>query len=589
MSASRFCLVAAALGCLLAPASKADAQAYGMADFVDHTDLNWFEPNELDLDGRMEPKRGYYFSYEKLAWAFTAERIEIGSPGLEVDSENPFPFDADEQTGRTQFRVDELTLVGFTPEDLNAIFGYEFVTDDMGDIVFITRTGFDDEGNQFTFQSPQLSATTFDQAFQSYNVQNGIQDAVPEASLGWGDRYEFGYNNGERGWRIGVLDGPVTRSEGVYGAGTNHPFDSLTDGNGAGQDNFYQVPPASDDVQGGGPVNEFLALGFGSVAVNFQLPDETNVLDANGNVVGNTYLTGFRDYMQNINPNVTVYGPINFIGSFGAIVDSNDFDDDEVVQIIDDIDGDLDGGFTFIVADLDGDGTIDEDEILSYTFDLDDAYTFNVFFDQVELRNRVEMDGVEWMLTHQIDQSHRLEQGRRDSLEFSYGVRFVRLEDEFSFLGLGSILGRTGVRTDIENQIVGPQVGLRYTRDRGKWDFTFDGRCLFGFNAADLDQNGVFGEELIPGAANRPAVGRTTTSVYGERFDEFSPVAELRVEARYKLTKALSVKVGYNAQYIANIHRASRATLYNAPDFGYADDSSDILVNGVTLGVEINR
>ena len=41
-----------------------------------------------------------------------------------------------------------------------------------------------------------------------YIIQNGLQDVVPDAEFGWGERYEFGLRDDGHEWQISVLDGP---------------------------------------------------------------------------------------------------------------------------------------------------------------------------------------------------------------------------------------------------------------------------------------------------------------------------------------------------------------------------------------------
>jgi hypothetical protein len=583
MSATRLSLLTAACASLLAPASACWAQAYGAAHVVEHNDLNWFEPVELDLDGRIEAEEGFFFHYDKLYWNASGERVTVGQPGLTTTSETIYPEGASDAA--LQARVNELTVAGIAPSLIEAILNITFQVDGAGNIITIPTQIPDPNGNDgngisfITIDAPQVDPTESGNPVQPYQVQNGIQDATPDAEFAWGERYEFGYSDGERGWMIGVLDGPEVQSDGFYGAG-NTPYDSQTDGNGPGPDPAYEddtIDGNGDGVlDGDGPTfPDVHALGFGSVAVNFNLPDPD-------------FLTGFRDYFNN-NAGAaagTVYGPVYYVGNYGAAQEDDATDTIQGARA-DDINGNGIAGQIFILADLNGDGTVDDDEIVGVVTDFGDLHRFNVFFDTVVVRNRTEMDGVELMATHELSTRHKLEQGRRDRLQLSYGVRFLRLSDVWGVTGLGSILGRTSVTADVDNQLIGPQLGLKYTRDRGAWDLSAEARVMFAYNRADIDQTGIFGEEAIPGALNRSATARTTASVYGQTQDDFSPLGELRLDARYKFSKAVALTLGYTAQYIDNIQRASQTVLWNAPDFGVKDGKRDILVNGVNFGVEL--
>ncbi len=573
MFASRLFILTTLVACSAVTSHKCYAQpnghAYGLENIVSENDLRWFEPADLDLDGRLEKEAGYFFRWDKLGYYATGERITVGQEGLEVQSEIIYPDGA--SNAALQVRIDQLARVGIAPTVIEAILGIELERDGMGDIV--TRPVLDpgdvsDPTDNFTFDSPIIEPTSVTGATSGYSVKNGIQDATPDAELGWGERYEFGYSDGDRGWSFGILNGPDVVSQRTYGFGPGGPnrTDGDVDNNGA-DDSDPNVPTVGD----------VRAFGFGSVPVNFNLPSPT-------------FLNGFRNYINNAlgAESGVQYGPLYYVGNYQADEESQDGDGDNA-PTADDLDGDGVSGVITVLADLDGDGTLDDDEILATIIDFDDIYTFNVFFDDVTTRSTLEMDGVEWMFTHNLDKSHELDRGRRDELQLSYGIRFDRLRSEFDLTANGSIFGRTTSENDVDNQIVGPQVGLRWRRDHGKWDFSADGRFMFGYNIVDIGQENIFGQDAIPGALNRSNEARTTASAYGRSENEFSPIGELRLEARYKFTRALALKMGYNVKFIENIHRASRVIEYNAPDFGIGDGRSDILINGLTMGVEFRH
>ncbi len=111
-------------------------------------DMQFFEPVDLDLDCRGCCEQcGFHFSYEKLAWAITGERVELGDPTAIQRWFNNF---------------DGTPVDPTTGEDI----------------------------------LPPV-------------IPNSIMDAVPRASWHTGDRYELGYwhENGT-GWLMGILNGP---------------------------------------------------------------------------------------------------------------------------------------------------------------------------------------------------------------------------------------------------------------------------------------------------------------------------------------------------------------------------------------------
>lgn len=571
MSTMRLSLITAALVVALTPTSTCWAQAYGFEGVVENNDLSWFEPVELDLDGRIAPQAGYFFHAEKLNWSIGGERVEIGNPDVENLSEEIYRENTD-----TLFQafITQYAIAGFSLADITQILGVDYVRDGNGAVITTPINILDEDDNIIGVANvPQVLPGSGDKPPAPIAVVNGIKDAQPDADFAWGERYELGYSDGERGWLIGILDGPEQTTNAVYGLGP---------GNGiVGLNPFITTDPTDIDNNGEPDtqvgLSGFLALGFGSVAVNFSAPED--------------YFKGFRDYFLNTFPVGTQTGPYWTIRGTGAEEDESldDTEDNQnsndASQTTDDING---NGNTFFLlfGDTDGDG---EDELLATFIDYGDLHEFDIYFDDVTVRNRTEMKGIEWMLTKEVNQSHRLERGRRDRLQLSYGVRYLQIDDEFSWLGTGSVLGETGAEIDVANQIVGPQIGLKWTRDRGAWDFSASGRFMFGYNIVDTGLNGTIGASLVPGGNNSLVLGRTTTTVIGNRKNDFSPLAELRLEARYKITKALAVKLGYTGKFVDNIRRASQSGVYSLPNLGLQDGKRDILVNGVNFGIEFRH
>jgi hypothetical protein len=176
---------------------------------------------------------------------------------------------------------------------------------------------------------------------------------------------------------------------------------------------------------------------------------------------------------------------------------------------------------------------------------------------------------------------------QNNRLRISWGTRFLRLYDKFRVDADGSILGRSVWDTTFTNQIIGPQVAFHWLNQRQRWRLRAEGRYTWGYNIADWKQFGLMGEELIPGALNRPLYARPTAFVHGLREQEFSPLAEIRLESSYHVTSALALKLGFTSTYVGNMHRAAPSVHYRLPDMGYRDvGTQDIFINGVDFGVE---
>jgi hypothetical protein len=394
-------------------------------------------------------------------------------------------------------------------------------------------------------------------------IRNTLRDVAPDAGFALGNRYEFGYQDQGHGWQVGVLDGPELNQTQFFGFAPDP-----TIGNG--------LPPFIDDDYtdgtdigpGGGPVagGNLRAFGWGSVPILFETPPG--------------YLTGFRDYLNLLAGAAlgTQVGPMAYVGNYGASQEDDELPVD-FFRITDDIN---ENGFFGVGFVLDPDGNV----ILVFT-DFGDLHEFNIFFDNVTIRSTTETDGVELMWTHNLTNNHYMAKHQNNRLTLSGGARFLRLYDQFRVDAEGSILGRSFWDTSFTNQIVGPQVGLRWENQRQRWRLSADTRFMFGYNVADWDQNGLMGEELIPGAINRPLYARPTAFADGLQENEFSPVAELRVQASYHVWKGAALKAGYTGSYVGNIRRAAPSVRYALPDMGYVDTGGeDFLINGFDLGVE---
>ena len=393
-------------------------------------------------------------------------------------------------------------------------------------------------------------------------IFNTINDVPPKAGFAFGNRYELGYRDRDSGWLVGVLDGPELHQSEFYGFapraldGGLPPFidPDFTDG--------------SDIGPGGGGVFDLRAFGFGSVPILFETPPG--------------FLLGFRDYLNFLAGALigTQGGPMLYIGNYGLIPEIG-IDDDTITvfRVADDIDGDgIPGAFV----------TIDPITGLLVPFtDFEDLHQFNVYFDNVFIRNTTETNGVEVMASHTLTNRHYQAKRQNNHVEIYYGARYLSLYDNFRVDAQGSILGASFWDTSINNQIVGPQVGIRWVNQRQRWQLRADGKFMFGYNTQDFDQIGLVGEELIPGALNRPLYARPTAFTHGRQERDFSPVAELRLQAKYSFTRSFGLNVGYTGMFIGNIRRAASSVHYKLPDMGFLDSGTqDMLVNGFDLGVE---
>jgi hypothetical protein len=417
-----------------------------------------------------------------------------------------------------------------------------------------------------------------------YQINNSIQDAPPDGhDFAWGSRYEIGYGDGEHAWSIGVLDGPDIHGHEMYG------FDSLiipnqvpanfnfNDPNFNWNDFILEYVSNVTPLDGVGTGSSGIPTsrnGWGSVHVNFATP------------VG--ALLGFVDY----NTGVPQQGPTDFGPGRAITVIELDFDEngnvvvaDIITQsggdgIPDDLNGNAVQGFTVIV-DAD-------DNVIGTAVDYGDLHLFNIAFERFDVRNLTQTSGVELMKTFTLNNEHLPIKRQGDVAEVGVGVRYFRLNDEFTFDGGGGILGRTYATTGAENNVVGPQIRGRWSRQVSRWNVGLDSRFVFGYNVQNQSQYGAIGEDLNPGAVNSPIFLQPHAVSYARQQNNFSPMVELRAEASYQITRALAARVGYTGIFVDNITRASQTVNWYIPDLGIKrGGEQEIYINGVDFGFDV--
>lgn len=155
-----------------------------------------------------------------------------------------------------------------------------------------------------------------------------------------------------------------------------------------------------------------------------------------------------------------------------------------------------------------------------------------------------------------------------------------------------NILADSYWNTSVDNRIVGPQVGSRIFYQRGRWCFSTEGRFFAGFNSQSFRQDGLLASKAVPpGGTGRPLLMEPYTFTHWAHFSEFSPGAELRVEASIHLTRAISIGAGWTGLYLANIGRAASVINYQVPvmGFDFSNRNQDVFINGLNIKLIINR
>ena len=539
MTVNKITMWLAACFLLVAQSATVDAQISLLqddefcGDCCEH-DLQFFAPVDFDFECQPISRRcGWYFAFDKISWAMTGERTQLGDPTLNVQSE-----------------------------------------------VVLTQT-----------------ANSEGVAPPTYQIINSVQDAPPGSEFGWGERYEFGRMDNGSGWLLGILDGPEINTTEVYGFNELTIPGTLPLITRTNNDNNPTTLFDIDDIDPGlaallfpfGPNDVSTSInGFGSVHVNFATPAG--------------YLLGLRDYSVN-GPNnelgPTIGGPSRVIVAttveteeINGVLTQNQITEAALVTGADINPDDLDGDgltFFFVFIDVDASGDFNDGDIfVGNGVDFDDLHTFNIAFDTVIARNITETQGFELMRTVDLDNSHKMKKFQNSRASVAYGVRYLRLRDEFYFEGRGGFTGLTYFDTEAQNSIVGPQIRGQWHTQNGRWGFDIDGRFTFGYNVQDMDQIGAVAQDFAPGALNRSATGQPNAVRSGSHEETFAPVVEFRADASYKITNSINARLGYTAIFIDNITRSSQIVRWALPDVGLLEGGQqDIFINGVNFGFDL--
>jgi len=193
------------------------------------------------------------------------------------------------------------------------------------------------------------------------------------------------------------------------------------------------------------------------------------------------------------------------------------------------------------------------------------------------------------------------------SMELLAGARYWDLEDKFGLIGRNydnqgdeahshvyALLGMS-VDAKANNHVVGPQVGMKLSRQNARWTFGADGRLTAGINTQQVRTSGYF----LPFTGMDASVlglqytnrnfGHSQTKAY------FSPIVEGQVSADWQWTQAVSFFGAVNGMLAGNIARGVRITDYvvhsDGTIFGIRgnDRNTSIAVYGVEAGIKVNR
>ena len=146
--------------------------------------------------------------------------------------------------------------------------------------------------------------------------------------------------------------------------------------------------------------------------------------------------------------------------------------------------------------------------------------------------------------------------------------------------------------TSAYNNIVGPEIGLNYMFEKGRWSIETDLRFVAGMNWQNTLYNGsnfpaalgadyfrsnytfansISQADTSSSSVSAPplfvqiyGVGQTNATNTAEHEFVFAPLGEWRLRGKYKVSQAISLNVGYTGMWLGGITRASTNTAFRA-------------------------
>lgn len=265
------------------------------------------------------------------------------------------------------------------------------------------------------------------------------------------------------------------------------------------------------------------------------------------------------------------------------------------------VDDNWDGDFLsgrYFDGDTPPDGVIDVDNIADhlppFLFDYGDLKRLPVVFRELHAQLKTEIWGVEFMPTYHTRPTHRA-----GYFDLSAGFRFLEYDERFNVTGSGGILDQSYWNTRAFNNLVGPQVGMRWQKTKGRFTLSADGRFFAAWNFQTIRQKGALATQLQPTLPNPsgttrppgvPAFLSQTQFTNNEHEVEWAPVVELRLQTHVRLTRAISFTTGWNGMFMDGLARPVNMIRYSMPTMGILPNNrEDVFVQGVNFGIEINR
>jgi hypothetical protein len=291
---------------------------------------------------------------------------------------------------------------------------------------------------------------------------------------------------------------------------------------------------------------------------------------------------------------------------------------------------------------------------LTHGTDFGDLVNLPIFFSHVETKYTSRIWSIEVMRTWQLTKSRR---NRGNQWDLLGGVRYIKYRDFFYFLGEGystalspggtgggagggggsasgvqvieGLLSNTRFSQYSDNNLVGPQFGLRWSGRRGRLGLDLSGRFGAMANFQNNRQSGAIAQRPDPGTLQPSVVvfnpqasstflnsvsggsGTTGGSASSVAFNvpqfrtpslvpqgvnhthnvvTWAPVGEFRANLNYQIFRQVSATVGWTGIVLGGIGQAPNQISYSLPNLGIlsSGDRKVVFVQGINFGFNVN-
>ncbi|MBX3442542.1 MAG: BBP7 family outer membrane beta-barrel protein [Planctomyces sp.] len=169
------------------------------------------------------------------------------------------------------------------------------------------------------------------------------------------------------------------------------------------------------------------------------------------------------------------------------------------------------------------------------------------------------------------------------SLRPLLGIRYVRFDEELQIRGIDSETGTNPrIRSEANNNLVGPQFGLRGQLD-SKWiSLGIEPKIMLGINR---HEDSVAAEQILD---------PTNSARSHDNATDFAPVFDLSAYGKLHLSRNFSLFAGYELLVLTNVTRPGSQIDYNAPLvvtdpplIRLTKDRESVVVHGMMVGGEL--